>query len=98
MTEKLIETGDMISDEAIAPGETLSDELHARKMTQTELASRMGRPPKVVSQIIAGKKAITAETAIQLEHALEGISAMTWLRLEARYRLTLARLAEQVSV
>ncbi|MCH7972036.1 MAG: HigA family addiction module antidote protein [Chloroflexi bacterium] len=88
------ESGDLISDQAIPPGETLSDELHARKMTQTELASRMDRPPKVVSQIIAGKKAITAETAIQLEDALGGISAMTWLRMEARYRLALARLAE----
>ena len=95
MTE--YESGDLISDQAIPPGETLSDELHARKMTQTELASRMGRPPKVISQIIAGKKAITAETAIQLESALEGISAMTWLRMEARYRLTLARLAQQVT-
>ena len=91
------ESGDLISDQAIPPGETLSDELHARKMTQTELASRMGRPPKVISQIVAGKKAITAETAIQLESALEGISAMTWLRMEARYRLTLARLAQQVT-
>lgn len=91
------ETGDLISDQAIPPGETLSDELHARKMTQTELASRMGRPPKVVSQIISGKKAITAETAIQLENVLDGISAMTWLRMEARYRLTLARQAEVVT-
>lgn len=88
------ESGDLISDEAISPGETLSDELHARKMTQTELASRMGRRAKVIGQIISGKKAITAETAIQLENALEGISAMTWLRMEARYRLTLARQVE----
>jgi len=92
------ESGDLISDQAISPGETLSDELHARKMTQTELAAQMGRPQKVVSQIISGKKVITAETAIQLETVLEGISAMTWLRMEARYRLTLARQAEAVTV
>jgi len=85
------ELGDLISDEAIPPGETISDELHARKMTQTELASRMGRPVKVISQIVSGKKAITADTALQFETALEGISAMTWLRMEARYRLTLAQ-------
>ena len=79
------------TDEAIPPGDHLSDELHARKITQKELASRMGRPVKVVSEIIHGKKAITAETALQLAGALEGIHAITWLRLEASYRLALAR-------
>jgi plasmid maintenance system antidote protein VapI len=31
-------------DEAIAPGETLAEELAARGMTQTALAQKMGRP------------------------------------------------------
>ncbi|MCH7970646.1 MAG: HigA family addiction module antidote protein [Chloroflexi bacterium] len=89
---------DITSDLAIPPGETLLDELRTRGITQVELAKTMARPQKVISQIINGKKAITAETALQLEKALEGTSAMTWLRLEAHYRLTLARLAEQVTV
>ncbi len=82
---------------AIPPGETLLDELRARGMTQVELAKRMGRPPKVVSQIIKGKKAITADTAIQLEKVIDGVGALFWLRLEAQYRLTLARLEARVT-
>jgi addiction module HigA family antidote len=67
-------------------------------MTQIELAKQMGRPPKVVSQIINGKKAITADTAIQLEKVIDGVGALFWLRLEAQYRLTLARQQALVTV
>ncbi len=91
MTERVKTYEDISPSLAIPPGETLLDELRARGMTQIELAKRMGRPPKVVSQIINGKKAITAETAIQLEKVIDGVGALFWLRLEAQYRLTLAR-------
>ena len=76
---------------AIPPGKTLRDEIRERGITQVELAKRMGRPTKVINQIITGKKAITADTALQLESVIGGISAMFWLRLEAGYRLALAR-------
>jgi addiction module HigA family antidote len=59
-------------------------------MTQSELAQRLGRPLKTVNEIIKGKAAITAETAIQLERAL-GISASFWTNLETQYRDALAR-------
>ncbi|MBI2888124.1 MAG: HigA family addiction module antidote protein [Chloroflexi bacterium] len=78
------------TDVAIPPGFTLEEELKARRMTRRELASRIGRPPQIISEIIHGKKAITAETALDIEAAL-GIPAYLWLRLEARYRLALAR-------
>ena len=77
-------------DLAIPPGFTLEEELKAHRMSQRELAAKIGRPPQVISEIIHGKKAITAETALDLEAAL-GIPAYLWLRLEARYRLTLAK-------
>jgi len=38
-------------------------------MSQAELAQRMGRPLQMISEIVQGKKAITAETALQLERA-----------------------------
>jgi HTH-type transcriptional regulator/antitoxin HigA len=79
-------------DYAQAPGETLAEELDARGMTQKELAEAMGRPAKVVSEIIRGKKAITPETAIQLEGAL-GISALFWVRHQGHYDLVQARAA-----
>ena len=45
---------------------------------------------RAVSAIVRGVKAIDAKTAIELEQAL-GIAASFWLRLEAQYRLALAR-------
>ena len=78
------------SDAAIPPGGLLAEELEARGMTQRELALRMGRPPQAISEIVRGRKAITARTAIEIERAL-GTPAYVWVGLEAQYRLALAR-------
>ena len=80
------------SDLAIPPGELLAEELEVRGLTQSELAEQMGRPRQVISAIVRGKKAITAETALQLEGALD-IPAHLWIGLEGRYQLALARQA-----
>ena len=82
------------SDMPIPPGDVLREELDARRMTQKELASRLGRPIQAINEIIKGKKAITPETAIGLEKAL-GIDARFWTNLEADYRLALARTREK---
>jgi HTH-type transcriptional regulator/antitoxin HigA len=79
-------------DIAIPAGETLAEELEARGLSQTELARQMRRPVQAINEIVRGRKAITAETALQLEDAL-GVSADFWLRLEADYQLNTARLA-----
>jgi len=47
-------------DYAIHPGETLAETLEELGMSQAELAQRMGRPLQMISEIIQGKKAITA--------------------------------------
>ncbi len=84
------------------PGETLEEILDERGMTQADLASRMGRPKKTISEIVNGKAAITPDTALQLEKVL-GISASFWNNRERHYREFLARqednkrLKEQVS-
>ena len=83
--------GEVWSDLAIPPGETLSDEIAARGMSQTELAARLGRPVQVVDEIMHGKKAITNQFAIGLEKVL-GIPAAFWVNLEQNYRMTKARL------
>ncbi len=83
-----------IPDYAIPPGETLADTLGAIGMSQADLAKRMGRPVKTVNEIIKGKAAITAETALQLERVL-GIPSSFWNNLERNFRETLARIAEQ---
>ena len=81
-------------DIAIPPGELLGEELEARGMSQQELADRMGRPPQMINEVIRGKKAITQETAVELELVLS-IPASFWAASENSYRLALAQLAER---
>lgn len=79
-----------IADWAVSPGEILIETLAERRMSQAELARRMARPVKTISEIANGKAAITPETALQLERAI-GISASFWNGAETRYREALAR-------
>lgn len=62
------------SDLAIHPGELLAEEMESRGMTQRALAEAMGRPLQVINKVVRGKRAVTAETAIQLEE-VRGTSA-----------------------
>ena len=78
--------GEVYSDLAIPPGETLTDEIAARGMSQTELAAHLGRPVQVVNEIIHGKKAITDDAALGLEQLLR-IPAAFWVNLEHNYRM-----------
>src|SRR4051794_22114828 len=83
--------------EVFPPGEYLAEELEARGWSQTELADILGRPPRVVNEIIAGKRAITPETAKGLSAAF-GTSPQFWMNLETAYQLSKARIAhEEVS-
>lgn len=74
----------------LAPGEFLKQELECRGWTQVELAEILARPPRLISEIVTGKRAITPETAKGLEAAL-GTSAELWMNLEAGYQLSRAR-------
>jgi addiction module HigA family antidote len=78
------------TDYASPPGETLAETLEAMGLTQTELARRMGRPIKTINEIVQGKAALTADTALELERVL-GIPASFWNGLESNYREHLAR-------
>ena len=55
----------VVSDAVIHPGGLLAEEIEARGMTQRELAMRMGRPPQLVSEIVRGRRGISAETALR---------------------------------
>ncbi|HEY7809765.1 MAG TPA: ImmA/IrrE family metallo-endopeptidase [Allosphingosinicella sp.] len=71
--------------EVFPPGEYLMDELEARGWTQAEFAEIIRRPARLVSEVVAGKRAITPETARDFSAAL-GTSAQFWLGLEATYQ------------
>ena len=81
------------SSYAIAPGATLQETIESLGISQAELAKRTGRPLKTINEIINGKAAITAETALQLERVL-GVPASFWNNLEQNYREALASLKE----
>jgi HTH-type transcriptional regulator/antitoxin HigA len=73
--------------EVFPPGEFLKEELETRGWTQTDLAEILGRPVRVVNEIISGKRGISPETAKGLGDAL-GTSPQFWLNLESAYQLS----------
>jgi HTH-type transcriptional regulator/antitoxin HigA len=78
---------DRLPAEVFPPGEFLRDELDARGWTQTEFAEIIGRPHRVVNELISGKRGVTPETARELAAAF-GTSAELWMNLESAYRLS----------
>ncbi len=73
------------------PGEILGDELKEIGLSATELARRIKAPQNRISQIIAGKRSITGDTALRLGHWFRN-SPEFWLNLQISYDL---RAAEQ---
>ena len=80
----------LYSDLPIPPGEYLAEVIDELGMTKDELAKRLNRPAPKLSAIFKGEKAITPNTALQLEKVV-GVPAHIWTGLEAEYRLVLAR-------
>ena len=55
-----------MSRTAIHPGKILMDELRELRISGTELARQINVPANRVSRIVAGKRNITADTALRL--------------------------------
>ena len=77
----------------IHPGEILSDELEAIGLTAKRLADVIEVPPNRLYQLLAGKRNVTADTALRLSQYF-GMSADFWMNLQSAYELDLARQAE----
>lgn len=75
---------------AIPPGEILADELEELGLSAAELARLLDVPANRISQIVAGKRAITADTALRLGRYF-GTSPDLWLNLQKTYELDAAR-------
>ena len=84
-------------DLIIHPGETISDILVERGITQAELAARTGVTPAYVCNVIAGKKDISAKFALALEYAL-GVSKSFWINLQANYDAELLEASESETI
>lgn len=76
--------------EAFPPGDLVREELEARGWTQGDLARLIGRPIQLVNQIVNGRKAITAQTAVELAEAF-GTSPQVWMNLQATWALSKTR-------
>jgi antitoxin HigA-1 len=73
----------------VHPGETLAEELEARGLTAHALALKLRVPANRISEIVAGRRSISAETALRLGRYF-GNPAEFWMRLQAAYDLAVA--------
>jgi HTH-type transcriptional regulator/antitoxin HigA len=79
--------------EVFPPGELVKDELEARGWSQADLAEILGRPPRLVSEIVTGKRSVTPETARGLAAAF-GTDPQLWMNLESAYQLSRVKLVD----
>lgn len=71
--------------EPVTPGELLLEEfLKPMGLSQYRLAKEIGVPPQRISEIVAGQRAITADTDLRLCRFF-GLSNGYWLRAQAAY-------------
>jgi antitoxin HigA-1 len=75
---------------AIHPGEILKDELSELGISAAELARILHVPTNRITQILNGKRSITADTALRLGQWF-GTGAELWLNLQKSYELRLAQ-------
>ena len=79
MTEKLYPP--------VHPGEVLMEDFIAGfGITQHKLAVSIGVPPRRINEIVHGKRAITADTALRLGRYF-GVDPQFWLNLQTQYDL-----------
>jgi len=79
------------SMEPIHPGEILLEEyLKPLGISQYRLAKSISVPPRRIHEIVHGKRAITADTALRLARFF-GSSERVWLNLQVRYDLEVER-------
>jgi addiction module HigA family antidote len=78
----------------IHPGEILREEfMKPRGLSQNALARVLNVPPRRINEIVNGRRAITADTAMRLARYF-GASAEMWAGLQADYDLRLVRYAK----
>ena len=71
----------------IHPGEILSEDfMDPMGLSQYRIAKDINVPPRRINEIVHGKRAITADTALRLSRYL-GTSAQFWLNLQSHFDL-----------
>ena len=73
------------------PGEILLEEfLEPLALSQYRVAKDTSVPPRRINEIVHGKRAVTADTALRLARYF-GTSERFWLNLQSRYDLELEK-------
>src|SRR3989338_8999914 len=84
--------------EPVHPGEVLlEDFLKPLELSQYRLAKGLGVPPRRINEIVLGKRAVSADTALRLARFFR-TSARFWLHLQTSYDLDVQsdRLADRL--
>ncbi len=75
----------------VHPGEVLHEDfLKPLGLTQYRLAKNLSVPPRRINEIVHGKRAITADTALRLARFF-GTSERFWLNLQTGFDLEVER-------
>lgn len=75
----------------VTPGELLREEfLKPMSLSQYRLAKEIGVPAQRISEIVAGKRSVTADTDLRLCRFF-GLSNGYWLRAQAAYDTEVAK-------
>ena len=75
---------------AVHPGEILADELEESGVTPSAFARQIGVPPNRVSRIIAGKRSVSADSALRFGRWF-GVEPQFWLNLQSQFDLAVAQ-------
>ena len=70
----------------VHPGLVLKEELEARGLSATAFGLKLRVPPQRIQEIVAGRRAISPETALRIGRAL-GTGARLWLTMQQAYDL-----------
>ena len=76
--------------EEVHPGRILKRELEARGLSAAALALKLRIAPQRVQEIVAGRRAISPETALRLGRFF-GNEPEFWLAMQASYDLAMLR-------
>jgi len=75
----------------ITPGEILREDfMEPLDISMNQLARDLSVPPNRISDIVNGKRAITADTALRLQRYF-GVEAQFWLNLQTEYDLRMIK-------
>src|ERR1700761_2896797 len=82
------------TDVSLHPGEILQDELEAREIKKSWFAEQLGIRPGHLSELLAGKRHVSAALALKLERLLD-IPAEYWMRVQVYHDLFMERHKER---